>query len=69
MLWVQHNEMHKKHEKKVQNYIAACKKCNTMKKTSELKEICSKCQLQDVMQNNKVTEPPRLCGGGQRSLN
>ena len=24
---------------------AVCKKCNTMKKSSELNEICSKCQL------------------------
>ena len=26
-------------------YTAICKKCNTTKKSSELNEICSKCQL------------------------
>ena len=34
-----------------------------MKKGSELNEICSKYQLQDVMQNNKVSEPPRMRDG------
>ena len=41
-------------------YTAACKKCNTIKTSSELNEICNKCQLYDILQSSKVSEPPLI---------